>query len=101
MDTEIAYIGHDNTIDLQLLEDNVAVDLSGVTRMTLQFGDTLMDSDVHAGVFDWSAGNGVLEIALQGQSITANEYYDTQLIVYDAINTNGIVWGKISIVVNE
>jgi len=101
MNTEIAYIGHDNVIDVQLRDEGIVVDLSAVTRVTLDFNGTVIDSDIHIGVFDWTAGNGVLNIALQGQNIATHEHYQAQLVVYDPDNINGIVWGDMSIVVNE
>ena len=93
MITETAYIGRDNTIDIQLLEDGVAVDLSGVTRMTLAFeGAVIADSNEDPGVFDWDNGNGVVILKLGGLVGLTAGIYHTRLVVYDPINTNGIAW---------
>ncbi len=88
---EIVHLGHNNTIDLKLLSDGVAQDITTTTRMTLSFGTTLIDSDVHSGVFDWSGGDGEILLTLGAQTITAGTY-ESELTVYDSVNTEGIVW---------
>ena len=100
MTTEVVYLGHDNTIDVQLLEDGVITDLSSVTRMTLDFAGTVIDSGIHSNVFDWSAGNGLLNIALGAQTIT-EESYLARLVVYDPVNADGVVWGHVDILVRD
>lgn len=98
MSVEIVYLGADNVIDLVLLEDCIAVDLSGVTKMTLDFDGTKIDSGTSPEAFDWSAGDGKLSLALGAESIVT-AIYDAELVVYDAENTNGIVWGSFKVVV--
>ena len=95
---EIVYLTHDNTIDTILTADGVAYDITNTTRMTLSFGDILIDSDVHTDVFDWDDGDGKLFLTLGAMSITAGTYA-SELVVYDSVNTNGIVWGKMTILV--
>ena len=95
---EVVYLGHDNTIDLKLLADDVTQDITGTTRMTLSFGSTLIDSDVHSGVFDWSDGDGKLYLTLGDETIVAGTYY-SELVLYDSVNTDGIVWGSLTIMV--
>ena len=93
---EIVYLGHDNSIDLKLLADGVAVDITNTTRMTLEFDAILIDSDLHSDVFDWSVGDGELDLTLGAQTITAGTYF-TELVVYDSVNTEGIVWGSFTV----
>ena len=93
---EIVYLGHDNSIDLKLLADGAAVDITNTTRMTLEFDATLIDSDLHSDVFDWSVGDGELDLTLGAQTITAGTYF-TELVVYDSVNTEGIVWGSFTV----
>lgn len=95
---EIVYLTHDNTIDTILTADGVAYDITNTTRMTLSFGSTLVDSDLHSGVFDWTVGDGKLFLTLGAQTITAGTY-TSELVVYDSVNTNGIVWGRMTILV--
>lgn len=101
MITETVWLDHDNTIDLVLTADGSAVDLSSVTKMELEIGDdTIIDSATSADAFDWSEGDGKLILALGGETITAGTYTAT-LIVYDATNTDGIVWDQFTLVVRE
>lgn len=95
---ERVYLDRDNTIDLVLMADGVAADLAAVTRVTLSFGDTDVDSATAAGVFDWSGGSGLLTLQLGGQEIAVGRY-DARLVVYDPTHANGIVWGDIEIMV--
>ena len=93
MTTEIVYLGHDNTIDLLLKADGSAVDLSSVTRMTVDFDGTIIDSQTAPAAFDWSTGTiGKLVLALGAQPIAAGTY-QVALTVYDPTHPNGIVWG--------
>lgn len=105
MEAEIVYLGHDNTIDLQLLEDGVAVSLAAVTKITATFGDTLVENAVPAaGSITWSgAGYDTGEIRLNGLGLLALEagFYDVPIVVYTAVYTNGIVWDIIPIRVKE
>lgn len=100
MNTEIVYKGHDNTIDLVLKSDGTAQDLSGVTKITATFGDILVTStDKAAGLITWDQAGydtGEIRIAIGGESITASRY-NVPIIIYDAVNTDGIVWGYVII----
>ena len=94
--TEHIYNGRDNTIDLLLKADGSAVDLSSITRMVLYdvAGGWTVDSDESSGSFDWTTGTtGKVIIDAGGAGITAGDYW-VKLRVYDATNTNGIVWGE-------
>jgi hypothetical protein len=90
---EIVYLGRDNTIDLQLLVDGQPADLLNTTRMTLEIGDTLVDSDLSPSAFDWQQGNGKLVLKLGGENLTPGTYMAT-LTVYNETAPNGIVWGS-------
>jgi hypothetical protein len=102
MKTEFVYLGHDNSIDLILKADGTAVNLSSVTRMTLTLGATLIDSDNgDTDPIRWAKDGyvtGEVRFYLGDQSIAAGNY-QAALIVYDAVNDDGIAWGTISITV--
>lgn len=106
MATEYVYIGHDNTINLSLRENNVPVDLSYVTQMILLIGDTEISSTNQAATdlilwcqTAYATGEVRMQIGLD-DTICVGKYTAT-LIVYDDNNTNGIVWGTIEIQVLE
>lgn len=102
MKTEIVYLGLDNSIDLILSADGAAVDLTDVTRMTLSFGTLLVDSDNgDTDPIQWKKegyATGEIRLFLGGQTIPVGTY-SAPLILYDPTNTDGVVWGRISILV--
>ena len=97
---ETAYLGRNNAIDLQLQADGAAVDLSSVTRMILRDVSCTweVDSTTSPGAFDWSAGDGVLSIAL-GDEVIAPGAYSVWLIIYDPTDTDGLVWGQLRLTI--
>lgn len=92
--SQVVWLGHDNAIDLQLLESAVAVDLSNVTRMMLHVGDMAIDSAVEAGMFDWTIGDGICRFTLGGSSIPPGSYTGCRIEVWDPAHANGIVWSE-------
>ena len=97
--TEFIWLGHDNTIDLLLKADGVATDLASVTKITITLGSKLITStDAAAGLITWDQAGydtGEIRMGLGGQTITAGSY-SAPLIVYDAANTTGIMWGYVA-----
>ena len=110
---EYVYLGRDNRIDLVLLADGDVPQLDSITSMRLEVGSTSLDSQTHAGVFDWtqtvsaeeaalhdgvSEGDPKVVLALGGQEISPGSY-EARLILFDSGNPNGLVWGHIPILV--
>ena len=101
---EYILLGRDNTIDLLLEKEGpddsapVAVDLSNATKITASFGTTLVSStDKAAGLITWDQVGydvGEIRMALGGETITAGTY-TVPIIVYDAVNDDGIQWRKV------
>lgn len=91
-------LGRSNTIDLLLKVDGVNADLSNVTRMVLQIGTVVMDSDLLSeGVgahFDWTPGDGIVKLRLGDQALIPGYYDDGSLIVYDSSNPLGVMWDR-------
>ncbi len=96
MTTEIVYLSHDNINRLILRESGVGQDLSAVTKITATFRDILISStDKAVGVITWDQVgyvDGEIRLDLGGQAIPSGTYDDVYIVVYDAVNTNGIVW---------
>lgn len=98
---ETIYIGRNNSIELILKANNTAQSLSSVTHMEFVISGTTYSS-VTAGYFDWqdrgtSSGSTTGWVSLtfgNAPGITPGTY-TAELIVYDAGNTNGILWGEI------
>jgi hypothetical protein len=104
MKTETVYLGHDNSIDLILQADGVAVDLAGVTAMKLTMRDVLISSTNQAAdPIRWAqAGYDTGEIRLfLGDEVIEPGTYKTSawLTVYDPTNPDGVVWGNIPLTV--
>ena len=97
MAEEIVYLGHDNTLDLCLKADGAAQDLSAATKITASIDGTLISStDKAAGVITWDQSGydtGEIRLDLGEQSLNAGQHRMV-IVVYDAGNTNGVVWGK-------
>ena len=55
MITTRVYKGRDNRISLGLKADGAFVDVSALSRMTLQVGELTVDSRIHANAFDWTS----------------------------------------------
>jgi len=102
MSKEYIYLGHDNTIDRILKADDIPQDLSSVTKITMTFGDTTLEStDKASGIITWDQGGydtGEIRMDLGAQTIDAGNYR-APIVVYDATNTDGIVWDTINVVV--
>ena len=100
MSTEILYLGRDNTIDLKLKADGSAVDLTNATKITASFDDTLISSTNKAtGAITWDQEGyetGEIRLDLGAEDID-EETYTVPIIVYDAVNTNGIEFGTVII----
>lgn len=87
---------YDNEFSRYFLEDEVAVDLSNVTRVTIEL-DQVYDSAELGGVgageeIDCSEGSsGKIIFRLGGQSVSSGRY-DAEVVTYDTTHTNGLVW---------
>ena len=91
---EIIFPARDNTIRLLLKKDDVAEDLTNLTRAILKLDGVAIDFDVSPAAFDWTTegADGILIFKPQTLSLSAGQK-KASLIVYDATNINGIVWG--------
>jgi len=101
MITEYVYNGHDNLIDLLLKSDDVAVDLSSMTKINLKVGSkTITNSTGTAWPIKWlNLGvTGKVSMKLGDQSITVGKYI-AELEVFDVNNPNGIHWGNFRLIV--
>ena len=111
MITEIFYVDRDNTIDVQLRADGVAIEMDDVSKVELVMSDTLTissDPEADPNVFDWDEHKAATEAADRRMIIALNEKsgdpvtegtYNSYLTIYDPTNPNGIRWDDIKIVV--
>ncbi|MBW1709928.1 MAG: hypothetical protein JRG97_13320 [Deltaproteobacteria bacterium] len=96
MSTEIIYLGRDNSIVLVLKSGGVGVDLSGVTKITVAFGATLIESaNPVSGIITWAQEGyetGEIRLNLGDQSISQG-IYNVPIVIFDVANPDGFVWG--------
>ncbi|MDX1698963.1 MAG: hypothetical protein R3250_00025 [Melioribacteraceae bacterium] len=100
---ETIYNGRDNSIQYVLLDNNnPVVDLSSLTKVVFKIGTTTIDSTaVGSNVIWWTdqtdyfgITTDIVSAALGGQGLTAGNYPNSRITVYDPANTNGIVWSN-------
>jgi hypothetical protein len=101
-DVYTVYKDYDNSFIVQLTEDDVPVDLTGISKAAIYYKDTFYDSDAYSDSFDWSLGDGKLEIKLGVIStLPLGRDSAVELIIYDTENPNGIIWGKLYLHVKQ
>ena len=97
-DVEIIHLGRDNSIDFVLYADSTQQDLATVTRIDLRISDEVLTStDSTGGAIRWAgSGYGTGEVRIFAGVATAVSLstgrFSRALVVYDATNTNGVVW---------
>ncbi len=102
MQTEIVWIGRDNSIDLILKADGTAIALAAATRITAGFGATLIDSDngdtdpIRWAKVGYETGEIRLFLGALETPLTAG-VYKVPITVYEPANPHGIFWGHVDI----
>lgn len=91
------YLLRNNYVDLTLLSNDSPVDLDSITKIELLSPVSQIDSESNPEYFSWvNQDLGHLRLSLGSLVITPG-VYNYQLILYDIINTRGIVWGELVI----
>lgn len=91
--TEIVFRGHDGpAASITIMQDDVPLDFSAITRMTLALRGhgVVADTDDDSTLIDWSAGDGVVRLALGALALPVGLHAAT-LVAYDALHANGQV----------
>lgn len=99
---ETAYIGLSNTNNFILKQNGSAVDLTSVTKMTLTFGASALESTNSTASITWNKAGyetGEARLHLGNCATISTGVYEAPLIVYDSTWTNGLLWGNISLLV--
>jgi hypothetical protein len=100
MDFEKIYIGHDNPIRLVCKENSSAVDTTLLTKVSVTLNVMLSSTSAAAGLIRWNqAGyeSGEIRLMIGNSTMLLAGTYQAPLILFDAVNTNGIVWGMVPI----
>jgi hypothetical protein len=96
---EVVYPGHDNVNVLRLYVNNVVYDLNDITKMEISFpGKTITSENSSSAAIRWNKmGYTTGEVRLFLGAVTPAikpGSYTAYLTVWDALNPNGLVWGK-------
>lgn len=94
---ELVYLDRDNEIVLRLSSDGTTITHSGLTRIQLLVGSTLLDSQVTPALFDFAHADRLI-LKLGGSGMTAGRY-PTTLYVFDESHPLGIHWGAFMLTV--
>lgn len=103
---ETVYRGRDNPIAL-ILKNNDAnlstTEMSAITRMDIRYNGTYYSSASSPTLFDWTTFNEdakvIIKLGMCG--LTTGSDANTELIVYDAANTNGLMWDVFKLTVTD
>lgn len=104
--TETIYTNRDNTFELLLKADGVAVNLATAepTKIEILFLGNYYNSDEFPNAFDWTTqgASGIISFDLASiTTLEAGRDKNAELIVYDGTNPDGIVWGTFDLLVKE
>jgi hypothetical protein len=104
MATETIYLNRDNKFSLLLKSNDVVEDLSTVTKVEILHLENYYNSDNFASAFDYStrATGGIIIFDLASiASLEAGRDQNAELIIYDATNPEGIIWGTFDLDIKE
>lgn len=92
---QTVYLGHDNSVNVQITVDDEGFALTDVTQIKLVFGSyTFTSANLVTDPIRW-LGDGYLagevRVFLGAESITPGTYSAATLVIYLAPFTNGIV----------
>ena len=93
--TEILYAGNDNSFTVEYTVDGSLYDFSATTKVEFTLNGTTVDSVANAAYFDFSVGTDGRIIFKLGQAgYVAADSGDATVTIYDATNTNGVVFSS-------
>jgi hypothetical protein len=96
MDLETVYLGRDNAIVRQLLQDG-APPAAGITKVQARIGSVCLDTDTDA---DITHTDGVVTLVLGKQSLPRG-LSTCALTVYDGAHPDGLAWDSFYVYVRD
>ena len=109
---ERIYKDRDNPITLILQEDDEAItetQMLAITKVAVRYSSTgdrddgvYYDSDSYPTLFNWTTYADEAKIVMKlGTILPVGRDHRAELIIYNVLSSNGIVWDQISIQVSE
>ena len=101
MATRIIYTGRDTNTKYQLLDQGQPKDLSNLSKIDLIFSSTVKVTGTigTTAPLDFSTVSTELVLKFSAVTIPSGSYPSIKVVVYDADNPNGLIWGEIALVV--
>ena len=94
---EIVYTDRDNTIELSLSTNGVAITHTGITRCQVKVNSTILDSSVTPDYFDFSQADRI--ILRFGDAGLVAGTYTAKLYLFDINSIEGLHWGNFRLLV--
>ena len=103
MATRIIYTGRDTNIKYQLLDQGQPKDLSNLSKIDLSFSSTVKVTGTIGTTtpLDFATTSTELVLKFGAIIIPSGSYPSIKVVVYDADNPNGLIWGEIALVVRD
>ena len=103
MATRTIYAGRNSNIKYQLLDAGVALDLTNLSKIDMVFSSTLkITGDVGTTEpIDFATRGNEMVLKFANVTIASGSYPNVKIIIYDAENPDGLVWGTIALVVKD
>ena len=103
MATRIIYTGRDTNIKYQLLDQGQPKDLSNLSKIDLIFSSTVKVTGTIGTTtpLDFATTSTELVLKFGAIIIPSGSYPSIKVVVYDADNPNGLIWGEIALVVRD
>lgn len=95
MPTGVAYKGGDNVVTVLFKDGDAAVSLANMTKVKVTIGAVTIDSSVaeEADFFDLTEkADGKIGLKLGAVPDLATGEHNIRVVVFDDVNTAGIVW---------
>ncbi len=103
MAARIIYTGRDTNIKYQLLDQGQPKDLSNLSKIDLVFSSTIKVTGTVGTTtpLDFATTSTELVLKFGALTIPSGSYPSIKVIVYDADNPKGLIWGEIAMVVRD
>ena len=103
MATRIIYTGRDTNTKYQLLDQGQPKDLSNLSKIDLIFSSTVKVTGTigTTAPLDFSTVSTELVLKFSAVTIPSGSYPSIKVVVYDADNPNGLIWGESALVVRD
>lgn len=93
----VVYNGHDNVVQLRVDNAGTSTGLTAnTTRATLTVGAVTVSSNDAGTPIAWD-DDGVLTMKLGHSSLVAGSHTGCRLVLFDAVNSNGIMWAELDV----